>query len=308
MNQINNTLITETGLAPLSVLPLKMFHGNQDGHSTVPHRHQSFEIIWVTSGTGKLSIDLSTLDLTSGKAYCISPGQIHHLEVPDGTEGYIVSFTNEFISHEDACLHFMYRNGFLYASEAPNAISISCDVQPYMRETIGRMLKEMENYYLLRREVLLNLLKIFLLDLSRQLAKITTPKPLNPRNVDLVNRFLMLLDQHYGQRKPVQFYADELHVSPNYLNEIVKRVTASPASYHIQQRVIMEAKRQAMYQFCSMKEIAINLGFDDFAHFSRFFKKNAGVNFTAFKKAAIGNPVVEEVDAVERVLSSESTK
>jgi len=34
----------------------------------------------------------------------------------------------------------------------------------------------------------------------------------------------------------------------------------------------------------SMKEIAYHLGFDNLAHFSKFFKNNCGVNFTAFKK------------------------
>lgn len=291
----NNIPQNDNERQPLNVRPLNASRLCEHEDITLPHRHQSFEIIWVTSGSGKLSIDLDTVSISSGKAYCISPGQIHHLEMQDDIEGYIVSFTNEFISHEDTSLHFMYENGFLHTS-APSVISISCDMQSFMRETIDRMLKEMENFYLLRREVLLNLLKIFLLDLSRQLEKKAATKLLNPRNIDLVNRFMILLDKHYGQRKPVQFYANDLHVTPNYLNEIVKRVTAFPASYHIQQRVIMEAKRQAVYELCSMKEVALNLGFEDFAHFSRFFKKNAGVNFTTFKKSAIAKPAVELVN------------
>ena len=48
----------------------------------------------------------------------------------------------------------------------------------------------------------------------------------------------------------------------------------------------MEAKRQAMYSQVSMKEIAYGLGFDNLAHFSKYFKTNSGINFTDFKRQA----------------------
>ncbi|MBL7858130.1 MAG: helix-turn-helix domain-containing protein [Cyclobacteriaceae bacterium] len=284
----HNTNPKNGATAPLSVRPLSLLtteHGEQPG---IPHRHQSFEIIWVTSGTGRLSIDLNKVDLTSGTAYFISPGQMHSIDLMGNAQGYVVSFTSEFISHQDASLHFIYENGLMEVGSHPAVITIPQDTESFMRETIDRMLREVENVYLMRREVLLNLLKLFLLDLSRQMEKKEPVKLVNSRNLDLVKRFLILLDQNYLQRKPVLFYADELHVTPNYLNEIVKRVSGFPASHHIQQRVILEAKRQAAFALSSMKEVAINLGFDDFAHFSRFFKKNAGMNFTEFKREIQG--------------------
>ena len=63
-----------------------------------------------------------------------------------------------------------------------------------------------------------------------------------------------------------------------------KKITGSTASHHIQQQIILEAKRQAMYFSTSMKQIAYNLGFDNIAHFSKFFKHNCGMNFTDFKR------------------------
>jgi len=46
----------------------------------------------------------------------------------------------------------------------------------------------------------------------------------------------------------------------------------------------MEAKRLALYSQVSMKEIAYGLGFDNLAHFSKYFKTNSGSNFTDFKR------------------------
>jgi AraC family transcriptional activator of pobA len=39
-----------------------------------------------------------------------------------------------------------------------------------------------------------------------------------------------------------------------------------------------------MYSQVSMKEIAYSLGFDNLAHFSKYFKTNGGINFTDFKR------------------------
>jgi AraC family transcriptional activator of pobA len=272
----------ETRLVPLSVKLLNAPGGIQADQCNICHRHSSFEIIWITSGSGRLKVDMNEIDVTSGKAYCITPGQMHALRIVSGTAGYVISFTNEFISHQDATLLSIYENGFFYFAHHPSIISISHEKQSFMRETIDRMLNEVDNFTL-SREVLYSLLKIFLLDLTRQFEKKEVTKLANSRNADLMSRFLILVEKYYLQRKPVLFYAEQLHVTPNYLNEIVKRVSGFTASHHIHQRIIIEAKRQAAFALGTMKEVALNLGFEDFAHFSRFFKKNAGMNFTEFK-------------------------
>jgi AraC-like DNA-binding protein len=66
----------------------------------------------------------------------------------------------------------------------------------------------------------------------------------------------------------------------------VREVSGFTASYHIQQRIILEAKRRAIFEGNSLKEIAYGLGFCDPAHFSKYFKNSAGRNFTDFRKGA----------------------
>ena len=97
----------------------------------------------------------------------------------------------------------------------------------------------------------------------------------------------MTLLRDHSSKKMVCDYANELNVSPNYLNRTVKKVSGNTASHHIQQQIILEAKRHAMYSGISMKEIAYQLGFDNIAHFSKFFKSKSGMNFTNFKKEQI---------------------
>ena len=93
-----------------------------------------------------------------------------------------------------------------------------------------------------------------------------------------------LLQEQFTSKKMVCDYASELMVTPNYLNRAIKRVSGFTASYHIQQQIILEAKRHALYSGTSMKEIAYLLGFENLAHFSKFFKSKSGMNFSNFKK------------------------
>lgn len=105
--------------------------------------------------------------------------------------------------------------------------------------------------------------------------------------MSLVQQFMSLLEKHYKTEKMVAGYASLLSVTPNYLNEIIKKTTGYSAGHHIRQRVVLEAKRQATYSDHCMKQIGYYLGFDDTAHFSKFFKNAAGINFTDFKKERI---------------------
>jgi AraC-like DNA-binding protein len=107
------------------------------------------------------------------------------------------------------------------------------------------------------------------------------------REGELTRKFMNLLKSKFIQQKMVSDYAGQLCVTPNYLNRTVKKTTGFPASHHIQQQIILEAKRKAIYSTESMKEIAYELGFDNMAHFSKFFKNNCGMNFTNFKKQAL---------------------
>ncbi|MCW3106192.1 MAG: AraC family transcriptional regulator, partial [Segetibacter sp.] len=95
--------------------------------------------------------------------------------------------------------------------------------------------------------------------------------------------FNEILERNYSTAKRPAEYAGKLNISTPYLNECVKNTTGYSVSYHIQQRVILEAKRLLYHSNKSVKEIATELGFDDYPYFSRLFTKVAGVTALAFR-------------------------
>lgn len=268
---------------PFEIHTMEWIEENRWQQNHVPHRHNYFAIIWVKKGKGIHLIDLNKFELHDNTVYCITPGQVHLLKTNGPTEGYVISFTADFLGMAGENYDLLFNTGLFYTFSSSPVIPVSDDMQAEMEDTAARMIKEFSNFFLLRAEILRGYLKIFLIYLTRQFEK-----PLQnegqSKTIELVKQFLALVDKQYTSLKMVTDYAGKLVVTPNYLNEVVKKITGFPASHHIQQRIVLEAKRQAAYSKVTMKEIAYALGFDDTAHFSKFFKNAAGQSFTDFKK------------------------
>jgi AraC family transcriptional regulator, transcriptional activator of pobA len=247
--------------------------------SAEPEKVHHLEILIIQKGKGSLQLDGQSYMLAENSIYCIFPGYFRKLHMAPGTTGYYISFAIEFLK-----LSAGYSNSAAWLEQYNNAGSamIYKEMQPELEAIARKMKWEYSNFLEKRWELLKGLLHIFLIYFSRDLNKIPNHDAPN-REKDLVNKFIGLLKKHFYTKKFVNDYASLLAVTPNYLNRTVKKITGFPTSHHIQQQIILEAKRQAIYSSESMKQIAYSLGFDNPAHFSKFFKNNCGVNFTEFK-------------------------
>lgn len=236
----------------------------------------AYEILWVKRGSGFLEVNLQEFEISDQTVYCLCPGQLRQLTPNSRMEGYYISLSADFLYLAETTLSF----SLLSAQSQPLQIDIDEETQNEVEEILIKMRKEFTNYFSFRLEILKGLFKIFLLYTSRKF----TYEVDFTKDAELLRRFMQLLEQHFITKKMVTDYADALNITPSYLNQVIKKISGYTASYHIQQYLVKEAKRQAIYSNRSMKEIAYALGFNDMAHFSKFFKNNSGVNFTNFKK------------------------
>jgi AraC family transcriptional activator of pobA len=252
-------------------------------HNETPHVQDYIELIWITKGSGLLTVDLQETLMAVNSVSCITPGQVHQLKGNDQMEGYIFLFTETFLYKHEHEFDPMYHSGFFDTFSKSANIRIENEISAELFEITGKMIKECDNLYLFKAEILRRYFKIFLIYLTRQFPAVLTTT-MQSRNIELAEKFKSLLEKNFITLKKVADYARLLSVTPNYLNEIVKKITGYPASHHIRQRIILEAKRQAAYSDVCMKEVAWKLGFSDIAHFSKFFKNCTGVNFSDFKR------------------------
>jgi AraC-like DNA-binding protein len=244
--------------------------------------HDYFEILWITQGTGIYRLDMQQFVINPNQLFCIRPGEVHLIESGEDLEGYVISFSRSFLGMSDMDPDLVHPGSVYQLFDRCKAVQVKNNTAD-MALIMERLLKEFNNLDLFRLELLKRYFRIFLIYLSRQLEEnslLTT----QTRSLGLVQKFMELLNANFKEMRMVSDYARELAVTPNYLNENIKKGTGYPASYHIRQRIALEAKRQAAYSDVCMKEIAYHLGFSDSAHFSKFFKNTTGMNFTDFKK------------------------
>lgn len=101
--------------------------------------------------------------------------------------------------------------------------------------------------------------------------------------MDIIRKFALLVEVNFRQEHEVKFYAAALNKSPKTLSNVFALLKQPAPSVLIRNRIILEAKRYLHYTEKSAKEISYDLGFEDPAHFSRFFKMYSGTNISAFK-------------------------
>ena len=254
------------------------------GSMNDPVRRAHSQIIWITRGAGYFTIDVEKFQIINNAVYTIPSGRFHQFRPADAFAGFVLSFNPDFLN---LAIEGQGRPFFKEIGSDLNRVNmfeLRSEFPLVMQNLLADIFREFETHLMLRLEILCGLFKIFLMYMKR-LATTFRQEEASSHKMRLFNNFYAKLDKEYKTMKQVAEYASELAVSPSYLTDVVKKVSGNSASYHIQQRMVQEAKRLAMYSDASMKMVAYSLGFDDLSHFSKFFKNVAGITFTEYKKS-----------------------
>lgn len=86
------------------------------------------------------------------------------------------------------------------------------------------------------------------------------PKSLKREEV-LFNQFINLLTEHHRKERRVDFYAEQLFLSPKHFSTVVKKVSGKTAGEWIDEYVILEAKALLKYSVMSIQEVAYFMNF-----------------------------------------------
>lgn len=256
-----------------------------EGETHFPHRHNYYTIIWVTKGSGKHHIDFKTYDVKPGTIFFISPEQVHDLQMEPGHAGFVMLFTIDFIEQNGIAQHWLQNSGFFFRCDdvAPLFIPETCD-QTKLINIINGIRDEYSHQMKYHQEAIGAQLKLFLLECKRISDNFPAERMARSHSGGtLVKQFKELLDNQFTSWHKVSEYAQALHITPNYLNELVTQETGKSAKDMILNRIMLEAKRFATYSETSVKEVAYQLGFEDPAHFSKLFKNQENQGFTEFR-------------------------
>jgi len=108
-------------------------------------------------------------------------------------------------------------------------------------------------------------------------------------NSTLLIRFEQLVDEYFNQDVSslltVQYVAEQLSLSPNYLSDLLRIHTGQNTQQHIHEKLIAKAKEKLSTTNLSVSEIAYALGFEHAQSFSTLFKKKTSLSPVEFRQA-----------------------
>lgn len=128
------------------------------------------------------------------------------------------------------------------------------------------------------REVSLNLVRSMTYFVYGLYDKSFTKLYTLSRSEELAGRFLSLVEVHCHEHHSIDWYADEMCLTPKYIANVVKQVTGRTAYECITQNLVKQAKSLLQTTTLPVQQIADRLGFQNQSHFGTFFRKAEGVS------------------------------
>lgn len=107
---------------------------------------------------------------------------------------------------------------------------------------------------------------------------------------DLFSKMEELLDEYFKNDKliesglpTVQYFAEKMNVSSNYLSDMLRALTGQSTQQHIHNKLIEKAKETLTITNLSVSEIAYQLGFEHPQSFSKLFKSKTNLTPIEFR-------------------------
>ncbi|PQA60697.1 helix-turn-helix domain-containing protein [Siphonobacter curvatus] len=259
-------------MTPLEKL-VREFKGIDKSHS-----HTFYLLMWIKEGKGTHTIDFRTYEVGPHQLYFLTPGQVHSWELSPDIKGYNLFFEPNYFRSRFPNRLFAYP--FYHSHQHRPLLEVADETFVSLYEL---MYQEYTAAEVNRSEVFLSYLHI-ILEKANRVYQNQWPGE-STHYYDRIRQYEELLEEQFLDIREVKTYAEQLHISPNHLNNICKTLLGKTASQLLYERIIIEAKRLLTHTALSIKEIGYLLHFEDPSYFVRFFRTHTGQTPLDFRES-----------------------
>ncbi len=269
---------------------------------TIQHSHENKSTSWILDFysisikrclSAKFKYGQQQYDFDEGVMFFIAPGQVFGIEVDDNAtskpSGWILLVHPDFlwntplaktIKQYEYFDYSVHEALFLSEKEETTVISIMQNIQQEYHSNIDKFSQDV---IIAQLELLLTYADRFY---HRQFItrKITNHTILD-RLEELLSAYFNSDDLIQKGLPTVQYIAEALNVSPNYLSGLLKVLTGQSTQQHIHDKLIEKAKEQLSTTNLSVSEIAYELGFEHPQSFSKLFKTKTNFSPSEFRQS-----------------------
>jgi len=242
---------------------------------------------------GQLKYGQQAYDFDEGTMFFIAPNQVFRIEADAGSQteksGWMLLIHPDFLWNTSLAKIIKQYDFFGYSVNEALFLShkeektINGIIENIQQEYHAAIDKFSQNIIISHIETLLNYSERFY---ERQFItrKITNHKTLGRLEV-ILNDYFENNDLVLKGLPSVQWVADELHVSPNYLSRLLKTLTGQSTQQMIHDKLIEKAKEKLSVTDLSVSEIAYELGFEHPQSFTKLFKSKTNLSPVEFRSS-----------------------
>ena len=245
------------------------------------HRHTFFELVYIVSGTGRLSAFGREVTYQPGDLFLIRAETAHRFVVETVSRFVFLRFTQQAVAD---CTG-MLAEPFLSAQKEPDPLQLHEDDAGKIQGLFRLIWMERENPGLSCSDVLRQWSVSALLIVARNLAARTLPDA----GVSPAGRLVWLLpyiQRHIGQpeRLTTEALCEVFHFSKHYLGRYFRRHYQENLGSYITRCRLRAVENELLNSARSVKEIAWKLGFADASHLAKVFRRHTGKTPLQFRR------------------------
>lgn len=247
-------------------------------HAAGTHRHEGLmHLLYLGSGGGVVTLGTREWPVQPQTLIVIPAGQPHAFRLPPAIEGLVITAAQRPLE----ALAEVAAPDLLPHMREPLVMNVSGS--PRHADALGPLFDAIEREALEHAGGVDVAGTALLLAVFVQVSRLAAART---RKAAQVDRFRALVDQHFREHLPVEWYAGQLGLTPGHLSRLCREVLAVSALDVINERVVQEAERELVYSTLGVRQIAGRLGYTDDAYFGRFFRRHTGHTPTGFRMAA----------------------
>ncbi|KAB7731220.1 helix-turn-helix domain-containing protein [Rudanella paleaurantiibacter] len=225
-----------------------------------------------------------TVDFQDGSLICIAPNQVieldNEVEVKDNMLGWGLFFHPDLI--RATSLNDKLKDYSFFTYEIAEALHLSAKETNTLYDCVKRIETELrENIDVHSQHIIVSTIELLLNYCSRFYGRQMITRTHTHKTV--VAQIETLLQAHFLTNQTnerglptVKYLADQVHLSPGYLSDLLKKETGKNAQAHIHYYLIEAAKNSLISTDQSVNEIAFKLGFEYPQYFNKLFKQKTG--------------------------------
>jgi len=261
------------------------------GNRSVTMVDEFYSIALKRNFNGKMKYGQQQYDFDEGILFFISPGQVFSIEIKEEIKhtGWLLLIHPDFFWNTSLARLVKKYDFFSYSVSEALHLSDKEEtmllgiIQNIEQEYHSNIDKFSQSVIIAQLELLLTYADRFYHRqfLTRKIANHSTLNSLD----DLLNAYFESDDLLVKGLPKVQYVADQLNISPNYLSGLLKVLTGQSTQQHIHNKLIDKAKERLSNNNLSISEIAYQLGFEHSQSFNKLFKKKTNLSPTAYRNS-----------------------